>query len=230
MRKDDIIMKNSEKYFNGVTGFIEDMAEINSKYEKAVKRLEPFKGSEGYNQEMQAVQAQRESDVRQMREIYLKQFRETAEKMREAVNCRPLVPPTPEQAALLNVLQMRQSLSRDELERAAQQMGGCSAALAVLDDLAQKHKVPGVRFNWDATADDLRGKIDTLERAALKLIQEGADAAKRRVPKDVTSCMERYGCFQQVSRKGASVYGGITNCDMEMDTQTITAFCEAVNG
>jgi len=223
-------MKNSEKYYNDVAGFIEDMAEINSKYARAIERLEPFKGSEGYNQEMQAAQTQRENDVRQMRETYLKQFRETAQKMREAVNHRPLVPPTPEQAALLSVLQMRQSLSRDELERAAQQMGGCSAALAVLDDLAQKHKVPGVRFNREATADDLRGKIDTLERAALKLIQEGADAAKRRVPKDVTSCMERYGCFQQVPRKGATVYGGITSADMETDTRAITAFCEAVNG
>ena len=136
-------MKKTEKYFHGVAGFIEDMAEISANYDKAVKRLEPFKGSDGYNQGMQEAQAQREDSVRQMRETYLKQFREVAAKMREAIAHRPLVPPTPEQAALLSVLQMRQSLGRDELERAAQQMDGCPAALAVLDDLAQKHKVRG---------------------------------------------------------------------------------------
>lgn len=37
-------MKNTEKYFNGVAGFIEDMAEISATYDKAVKRLEAFKG------------------------------------------------------------------------------------------------------------------------------------------------------------------------------------------
>lgn len=32
-------MKNTEKYFYGVAGFIEDMNEINANYDKAVKRL-----------------------------------------------------------------------------------------------------------------------------------------------------------------------------------------------
>lgn len=219
-------MKNTEKYFHGIAGFIEDMIEINGKYDKAVKRLEPFKGSEGYTRGMQTAQAHRDADVRQMRETYLKQFRETAEKMREAVNSRPLVAPTPEQAALLSVLQMRQSLGRDELERAAHQMDGCSVALSVLDDLAQKHKIYGVRFNQEPTADELRQTIGTLERGALALIQEGAGAAKRSVPVNVTSCMERYGCFSPVPRDGVS--GSFSSADMVTDVQAINAFCEAV--
>lgn len=220
-------MKITKKYFNGVCGFIEDMNEINSKYEKAIKRLEPFKGSEGYTLEMRAAQAQRDADVQQMREIYLKQFRETAAKMREAVNHRPMVAPTPEQAALLGVLQMRNNLGRDDLERAAQQMAGCSVALGVLDDLAQKHKIRGVRFNQEITSDFLRDRIDTLESAALKLIQEGVGAAKRGVPADVTACMERYGVFSPVPREGVS--GSFTSADVVTDTKTINAFCDAVD-
>lgn len=223
-------MKNTEKYFYSVAGFIEDMNEINANYDKAVKRLEPFKGSDGYNQGMQEAQAQREASVRQMRETYLKQFREVAAKMRDSVSRRPLVAPATEQTALLSVLQMRQSLEKDELERAAQQMGGCPVALAVLDDLAQKHKVRGVRFNRELTADDLRSRIDTLERAALELIQEGARAASRALPKNAVSCLERYGCFSQIPKKGAGLYGDITSADLETDTQAIAAFCEAVNG
>ncbi len=223
-------MKNTEKYFYGVAGFIEDMAEINANYDKAVKRLEPFKGSDGYNQGMQEAQAQRDASVRQMRETYVKQFRDVAAKMRDSVSRRPLVAPTTEQTALLSVLQMRQSLGKDELERVAQQMGGCPVALAVLDDLAQKHKVRGVRFNRELTADDLRSRIDTLERAALKLIQEGARAASRAMPKNAVSCLERYGCFSRIPKKGTGLYGGITSADLETDTQAIAAFCEAVNG
>ena len=223
-------MKNTEKYFYGVAGFIEDMNEINANYDKAVKRLEPFKGSDGYNQGMQEAQAQREASVRQMRETYLKQFREVAAKMRDSVSRRPLVAPATEQTALLSVLQMRQSLEKDELERAAQQMGGCPVALAVLDDLAQKHKVRGVRFNRELTADDLRSRIDTLERASLELIQEGARAASRAMPKDVISCLDRYGCFNPVRRKDLPAYASVTSGDLVPDIETIKEFCLSVDG
>lgn len=223
-------MKKTEKYFHGVAGFIEDMAEISANYDKAVKRLEPFKGSDGYNQGMQEAQAQREDSVRQMRETYLKQFREVAAKMRDSVSRRPLVAPATEQTALLSVLQMRQSLEKDELERAAQQMGGCPVALAVLDDLAQKHKVRGVRFNRELTADDLRSRIDTLERTALELIQEGARAASRAMPKDVISCLDRYGCFNSVRRKDLPAYASVTSGDLVPDIETIKEFCLSVDG
>ena len=75
--------------------------------------------------------------------------------MREAIDHRPLVPPTPGQAALLSVLQMRESLDKDELARAAQQMAGCSVSLSVLDDLAKRHKIPGT-FNREMFATDLQ--------------------------------------------------------------------------
>ena len=162
-------MKNSEKYFYGVAGFIEDMAEIAATYDRAVKRLEPFKGSSGYKMEMQKAQAERDSSVQRMRETYLKQFRDVAGKMREAIDNRPLTPPTPEQAALLSILQMRESLNKDEVVRAAQQMAGCPAALSVLDDLAKRHKIQGI-FNREMSASDLHKKVDVLEKAALSLI------------------------------------------------------------
>ena len=168
--------------------------------------------------------------MRQMRETYLKQFREVAAKMRDSVSRRPLVAPATEQTALLSVLQMRQSLEKDELERAAQQMGGCPVGLAVLDDLAQKHKVRGVRFNRELTADDLRSRIDTLERTALELIQEGARAASRAMPKDVISCLDRYGCFNSVRRKDLPAYASVTSGDLVPDVETIKEFCLSVDG
>lgn len=221
-------MKNCEKYFYGVAGFIEDMAEISATYDRACKRLEAFKGSTGYKMEMQKAQAERDSAVKQMRETYLKQFRDAAQKMREAIDHRPLVPPTPEQAALLSVLQMRESLDKDELARAARQMAGCSAALSVLDDLAQKHKIPG-KFNREMSASDLHSKVDTLEQAALSLIQEGTGAASRPMPKDVVSCLDRYGNFNQVRKAGLPAWAGMTSENMTTDVEAIKRFCDAVD-
>lgn len=221
-------MKNTEKYFHSVSGFIEDMAEIAATYDRAVKRLEAFKGSTGYTMEIQKAQNERDAAVQRMRETYLKQFRDATAQMREVIDRRPLTPPTPEQAALLSVLQMRESLDKDELARAAQQMAGCSAALAVLDDLARKHKIPGT-FNREASASDLHSKINTLEQAALSLIQEGAGAASRPVPKDVVSCLDRYGSFNQVRKAGLPAWESVTSENTVMDAETINAFCDAVN-
>lgn len=221
-------MKNTEKYFHSVSGFIEDMAEIAATYDCAVKRLEAFKGSAGYDQETRKAQAERDAAVQRMRETYLKQFRDATAQMREAIDRRPLVTPTPEQAALLSVLQMRESLDKDELARAAQQMAGCSASLSVLDDLAKKHKIPGT-FNREASASDLRSKVDALEQAALSLVQEGAGAASRPVPKDVVSCLDRYGSFNQVRKAGLPAWAGMTSENMTTDVETIKEFCAAVS-
>lgn len=222
-------MKNTEKYFYGVAGLIEDMAEISATYDRACKRLEAFKGSSGYDQEVRRAQADRDAAVQRLREAYLKQFSDTVAKMRESIDHRPLVPPTPEQAALLSVLQMRESLDKGELSGAAQQMAGCPAALAVLDDLARKHKVP-VTFNRGLSASDLHRKVDTLEQAALSLIQEGAGAASRPMPKDVVSCLDRYGCFNQVRKPGLPAWAEAVSGNMTTDVETIKEFCRAVDG
>lgn len=222
-------MKHTEKYFYGVAGFIEDAVEISATYDRAVKRLEPFKGSAGYAAEMQRAQTDRDAAVQRLRGAYLKRFRDTVAKMRESIDHRPLVPPTPEQTALLSVLQMRESLDEDELARAAQQMAGCPAALAVLDDLARKHKVP-VTFNRGLSASDLHRKVGTLEASALSLIQEGAGAASRPMPKDVVSCLDRYGCFNQVRKPGLPAWAEAVSGNMTTDTATIAEFRRAVDG
>lgn len=222
-------MKNTERYFSNVAGYIEDMQAISGTYDRTVQRLAAFKGSAGYTAEMQKAQADRDAAVQDMRKQYLAQFRGATAQMREAIDHRPLVPPTPEQAALLSVLQMRDHLDEDELSRAAQQMAGCSAALSVLDDLAQKHKIHW-KSNLEMSAVDLHKKVDTLEQAALSLIQEGAGAASRPIPKDVISCLDRYGNFNQVRKPGLPAWTEMTSENLMADTETIQKFRAAVDG
>lgn len=223
-------MKNTEQYFHVVGGFIEDMQEISGTYDRAVQSLEAYEGSTFYKQSMQTARAERDAAAQRMRENYLREFRGTLGAMREAVKNRPLVPPTPEQAALLNVLQMRKSVSRDELDRAARQLEGCPMALAVLADLAQAHKILGFRYEQEWSTEDALDKIDTLEGSTRKLLQEGVDAASRRIPKDVTACLCKYGYFNMVPREGADTSGGVRSEDLVPDKKTIAAFCKAVDG
>lgn len=223
-------MKNTEKYFNNVSGFIEDMQEISGTYGRAVQSLESFKGSVAYEQGMQTAQAERDASVQRMRENYMRELRDTLGAMRDAVKNRPLVPPMPEQAALLNVLQMRKSVTRDELDRAAKQLEGCPTALAVLADLAERYKILGFRYEGEWTLADALDKIDILEGSARKLLQAGLAAAGQRVPKDVTACLCKYGYFNMVPREGADTSDGVRSEDLVPDKKTIAAFCKAVDG
>ncbi len=52
-------MKNSEQYFRTVSAFIEGAEEISAEYDGTVRRMEAFKGSEGYTREIQAAEQKR---------------------------------------------------------------------------------------------------------------------------------------------------------------------------
>lgn len=219
-------MKNTEQFYNHVTGFIDEVAEAVTQYNSTVKRLEPYKGSSGYDQQLKEAQAVRDAAVRSIRGTYWSAFQKVTANMREAVRNRPIVAPTAEQAALLSVLQMRQTMSRDELERASKHLAGCSMALAVLDDLAEKHKAKGEPFNTELSADQLLDKINGLEQAAIRLIREDVKAADRRNPESAKDCVGEYGRFWWVPQPGAD--GSVTSGDFQPNTAAITAFCEAI--
>lgn len=221
-------MKNSERFYNRVTGFIDEMAEAVAKYNTTVERLERYRGSSGYDRDIQEAQNKRNAAVKGLRETYWPAFQEIVNDMRGAVKNRPIVAPTTEQSALLSVMQMRTTLSRDELERAAQQLVGCPMALAVLDDLATRHHAMGRPFNT-VTDIDLLHTIDNLEDAALRLIQEDVNAANRRKPETVTDCIEKFGGIGPIPRPGVALYGDITSADLVQNTAAISAFCAAID-
>lgn len=219
-------MKNTKSYFFNVTGFIDDMAEIWQRYDSEAKRLEKYRGSEGYNAGMKRAEAERDEAVKEMRNTYRKRFADTISKMKDALDHRPIVFPTQEQAAMLSVLQMRETLTRDELDRTADQMAGCPVALSVLDDLAKKHKIIHGRYNQELDPGWFSEKVATLERKANELLQAGVDAAGRRKPEDVVSCMEQYGVFWPIKKDVAS--GGLNNT--QTDVAKIEYFSTAVDG
>ena len=222
-------MKNSEKYFQTVTDFITDVQEAANEFETTAQRLERYKGSSGYDQQLADAQATRDAAVRSSRERRWAEFLQITEGMREAARNRPLVPPTTEQAALLSVLQMRNHLSRGELERAAKQLDGCPLGLAVLDDLAEKHEAKGEPFCNEPDGDKITAKIMQLEAAANRLICQGVGAASRRIPENVTDCMSEYGSFGMIARPEAAHYGGPTSGTVKPNEAAISAFCGAVD-
>lgn len=219
-----------EAYHEAIISYIQGVRGACTQYDTTLQGLERYKGSAAYDQEARAAEAKRDNAASALRDSFWRDIREATAAMREAAKNRPLVPPTPEQAALLNVLQMRKTISRDELNRAARQLEGCPVALAVLGDLAEKNGVHGLQYEREWALADVLDKIDTLETSARKLLQAGLAAADRRVPEDITYCLFSYGCFNPVSREGVDTTGGVRSEDLVPPKAEIAAFCAAVDG
>ena len=64
-----------------------------------------------------------------------------------------MTPPTAEMLAILQVLQMREHLTRDDLEHAANTMQDCAVALGVLEELAKKHEIYGFSAGNNGVSD-----------------------------------------------------------------------------
>lgn len=148
--------------------------------------------------------------------------------MATAAQAQPMSAPTQEQLATLEVLKMREKLSRDELQKAMNSMADCPVALGVLRELGQKHKLYGVGVTAEGASmdtDQAIKTIDTLRRSCGALLRgevtyttmnlDGADltATINKMAASPNTVTEDHG-FQKAGP----------------NKEAVAAFCRAIDG
>lgn len=108
-------------------------------YHASLTRLEPMRGSPYFVDEQKAAREKRTATVEAAQAAARSATRAIFEEMKANAAKIQTEPPTPEALAILQTLQMRENVTTEELQEAAQAMGGNSLALAVIDDLARKN-------------------------------------------------------------------------------------------
>ena len=219
-------MKNSEKYCKEIRRYLENIAKVTDEYDTTMSRAEPYRGSEGFKRIEAEATAKRDAAVTAEKERTLAEIRAVIESMRENTRNRRINPPTSEQLAILETLKMRQKISKDEIQQAANNLRDCPLALSVLQEIAHDHNIvyTGGNLAQTMTTDFVMQRIDCLEENAFKMIR-GDNARFSRVPADMGDCMTRWGAFSykldidQWQRQSAVV-----------DTDKITAFAAVVDG
>ena len=88
---------------------------------------------------MKKAKAKRKAADDAARETAAKKINECLQQMRANASKVAIIAPSPEMVSILQVLNMKNKLNRQELDRAAQSMNGNSLALSALNDLADKH-------------------------------------------------------------------------------------------
>lgn len=119
--------------------YMETRTEAREVYHASLTRLKPMEGSEYYRKELESARSKRTATVEAAQTAARAATREIISAMRQNAARIHSDPPTPEQLAILQTLQMRENITSAELQEAATAMEGNSLGLAVIDDLSRKN-------------------------------------------------------------------------------------------
>lgn len=159
-------MKNTEKYFTAFTDYRRAFKELTAIYDADMKRLEPHRGSEYFRTEKKRIDGKFEQDRAALQAEARRNLEEAISDMERVWNARTATP-TPEQLATVQMLNMRSSVTRDDLKRAANTCKGCPMAIETLRQIATKAGIMGgigFLYTDDGTAPNfyyLRSTTDT---------------------------------------------------------------------
>lgn len=161
-------MNRTLEYHKSVKAYRENLGAIWNEFDKKVAALERYKGSVGYDAELEKAVQDRDAAIKELQGKAYARFAELINGMKESARNRPLVAPTAEQMGVLQLLQMREKVTRDELEQAARTLKDNPAALSVLEEIAQKHDIHSGGFAMESTAGIMR-HIDSLYDSAKRI-------------------------------------------------------------
>lgn len=221
-------MKLSEQFHQAVQQYHDERREITQAYENEMKGLQRFEGSSGYSEDVQSAQAERDKALAALRQEYGPRFEAILNNMAAAAQAQPMTAPTPEQLATLEVLKMREKLSRDELQKAMNSMADCPVALGVLRELAQKHEIIGVGVTVEGATmdtDQAIKTVDTLRRSCSNLLRGEATYTTMNLDgADLTATINRMAAFPNTVTKDHGFQ------KVEPNKEAVAAFCRAVDG
>lgn len=165
-------MKNTEYFYDTVRRYRQCLTEINAKFDKRIAEKAGYAGSPRYSEDVKAIELDRAAEITVLRADCAESFDTIIKSMELHAKERPMTAPTSEQIALLQALRMRERLTRDDLEHAANSMQGCVVALGVLDELAQKHELYGFHANGGGSLSNqfVRDAIQSLAKSARTLL------------------------------------------------------------
>lgn len=194
-----------------VARYRQELAEITGAYDKAVQSLDDFKDSASYPAKLGALKAAHTAALDALRIEHRPLLVAPLASMRKEVEKRmgALKLPTAEQIVLLQVLQMRTSVPKSELDRAAKMLEGCPTGLAVLDDIAEKS---GHRRGYSDGPDPDRvlQQIDQMETAVGWMLSAERHDLKHlpgQTPDDIrrTTLIQEHASAADVARRFGSI-------------------------
>ena len=131
-------MSNTGRLFDAIRQFQMARSAARSEYLNRMKEYADDVGTSFYQRKQDEAMKKRTATVEAAKVEAAREIDDALAAMRKAIRERKMEAPTPEQLAILQVLQMREHVSKAELDTAANSMGGNGLCLALVNEIARK--------------------------------------------------------------------------------------------
>ncbi|MCD8332223.1 MAG: hypothetical protein LUB63_06865 [Oscillospiraceae bacterium] len=211
-------MKNTDLFYKIIKDYREGIEEINAHFEPEYKWLERFNDSEYYPSKKEETDRRREKQIAGLRAQKLDSLGACIDMMGRSYLSKPMAAPDDAQLRLLTALQMRESLTADEIRQAAVTLKGCPAATGVLRELAQKNRC-SLALDKELAGGEVQRGIDSLKRNAEAFISR-IDRLDDEAQRSRLNQGREYGLFRLAGETAVSdkseclrIFGNVTDCE-----------------
>lgn len=167
-------VKRTEILYRAMKKFTDARAAARDAYLKTAKKYESDKGSTYYRDKMNQAMNDRRGAVDVARAEAARTIDDMIKGMYLHASKHKMQAPTDEQLRILTALKLRDRLTLNELEQAANAMDGNGAGLAIIEEIAQKHSIPHPNYNALArdglSSDAARKAIDSLGESCKRIL------------------------------------------------------------
>ena len=161
----------TKAYFDAYKGHRAGLAAICETFDKAMKAIEPYKGSEGYIKDKKMLEKTRDDAIKTLNAQYGAKFDEIISGMAASVDMVKVKAPTADMLAILQALKMRKKVSKSELLQAARALRDNPLALGALDEIAKENTTGGILadFGGESTG-SVNEHIQSLKNMAERMM------------------------------------------------------------
>lgn len=225
-------MNLTRQFFDIALKFQNDRAAARDRYRTRMTEIEPTMGSNYYNEESHKARTEMEDTIARLREYCAEDLNIVLDDMRKANNRRPMQAPTDGQVNIIRMLKMKQNVTRDDMNAAANACRDSGICLSTLDEIAQEKKVLGFSSlsysdNSDLSSTSVAKIIDTLADMANDFVKSDRALAARigaernehqhGIVTDELKLPERrrfnseQSCFEAIANIDSDVLAGLQN-------------------
>ena len=224
------MIKNTEVFFRKAKEYQDKRSQIVTDYEASVKKLEPYRGSEGYLKDIEGLKKKRDEDLKTLQEEYRPGFNVIFDGMTEAIGKRTVSAPTNEQINLLNALRMRKRVSQTELQRVAETVKDNPIALGIVTEISREQGyLRGYDHLCKEMSSERASEIVTSMKKGLEDFLNHDTTRASRLAKLYNE--QHYGVSDQPLTK-RKVFDDLEGCYLEIagvDPDTLKSFSDVVD-
>jgi len=231
-------MKHTEWYFHINQKYRSGLDRVNDKFDAQIEGKTHYAGSAGYAADIKEIEKKRVAEIAALRDECKDEFSRCIAAMEKNAQRRPMTAPTQDQLAILQALRMREKLTRDDLNHAANAMADCSVGLGVLEELAKKHEILGFHAPTGVSDAFVQRAIKSFADSANTVLKLERTNQRRQLMNPTPGTGEgpfgtapsadaiakfRVDVDAQSAQDSAARFGGVP-------LEVYSAFCEAVDG